>query len=442
MQWSDWAGPLASLVLALAGTVTAGPILGSSAANMHQQLDRREFAQAEKWVLYRRDHERNNEDKWNELMEYLEPSPVYNAENRPWTRDTPPKESVEELKKDCKTSCQGDPVDVFPARYADSSVDAATAKFPTICVCQKMESTEITDFFDRFNKLPQLIRESAPLVVIGNVTQLNADLIRLVFPAKLDTPNLMENVFKQGLAALYSSSIEKEFKQAMDKDTCIVREDAKDPKQAFVYAAVLYHNLWRANRAKDEFGRKDIRPYHDANLSCMYFQMRAVGRLVWKETAQLIGPNTLYPHTQYIEIHAGEKYRSKLKVESMPCARSDSRLDFKIVPEECAALRTAFTDPEEGWFEIGGRIFSKNRGLLEKGAATTVKEDAFNPGKPKCFLDHYLTPWSKKLEFKAPQSVPDFNHYADTFFRVNLRWSDKKEQTLYYSLYPASACDA
>ncbi|RKO97003.1 hypothetical protein CAUPRSCDRAFT_11305 [Caulochytrium protostelioides] len=343
MQWSDWAGPLASLVLALAGTVTAGPILGSSAANMHQQLDR---------------------------------------------RDEP----------------------------------------------QKPKS---------LNSLPNIVRETFTVAVIGN-DQLPEPKDSKVLLIRTSDIGKTQDLFIRRLATFYTSEVEKEFQQARDKDTCVPREDAKqNPKQAFIHAATLYQNLWRTKEIIDSNGVKNSRRYHLANISCMYYQMRAVGKLVWKDDEKTLpSPKSLYPYATTIELAANAEFHSKFIVNEMPCAKESGKLAFKINAVECTGLRKNFTDPNKGWFETdGGRTLSPKRGLLEKGAAQT-KDDLYNPGRPSCIFATSV-PWKKELKFEAKKkTVPNFESYETTFFVWNMVWSDNFTQTIPISLYPASACDA
>ncbi|RKP02454.1 hypothetical protein CXG81DRAFT_17898 [Caulochytrium protostelioides] len=252
MRWSEWAGPLATLVLALAGPVAAGPISTSSLTASHHQLDRRDAATG-KWALFQADHQRNTDDHWR----------------------------------------------------------------------------QVTKFRPDKTQLP-IVHRRVPFVAIrkGDEPAPNNSNV-FVFPTEpTDARYVLSDLLLRGVAALYSPDVEKEFKQALDKDTCVARQDAlTDSRKAFAYAAVLYQNLWRYNTSQSGSWKIDTKPYHDANLS----------------------------------------YNGKIV--------------FAHNPVKCKKGTGNYSDPEEGMFLTGnGKIISKDHGIIEEWAAK--KKDFFNPGRP------------------------------------------------------------
>ncbi|RKO96374.1 hypothetical protein CAUPRSCDRAFT_11935 [Caulochytrium protostelioides] len=419
MRWSEWAGPLATLVLALAGPVAAGPISTSSLTASHHQLDRRDAATG-KWALFQADHQRNTDDHWRQVTKFR-PDKTYGI----WDRDPAPKESAEELKKQCHTPCDGDPVEAFKPKFL-SSLGGDQDVFPIVCVCEKITDDKLADFFRNYSQLP-IVHRRVPFVAIrkGDEPAPNNSNV-FVFPTE---PTDASDLLLRGVAALYSPDVEKEFKQALDKDTCVARQDAlTDSRKAFAYAAVLYQNLWRYNTSQSGSWKIDTKPYHDANLSCMYFQLRAVGKLVWQDKDEhLMSPKTLYPLYANIENYAGATEKMIFELTEMPCAKDNGKIVFAHNPVKCKKGTGNYSDPEEGMFLTGnGKIISKDHGIIEEWAAK--KKDFFNPGRPT-------------------YNVPDFTKYEDTHMIYKMNWHDNKtkennEQMISLSLYPASACDA
>ncbi|RKP02125.1 hypothetical protein CXG81DRAFT_18166 [Caulochytrium protostelioides] len=255
----------------------------------------------------------------------------------------------------------------------------------------------------------------------------------LVIPTKSVTNDT--EIFLEGLG-LHFSENQQAFEEAIEKDSCVAREEARqDTKKAFMYAAALYQNKWRAPFSKMLTHADRVGPYHEANLSCMYFQLRAVGKLVYHdEPKHLPSPSTLYPFRSRVEKFAGARQPATFSVERMPCVEIGGKISIKH--SGARGADNEFSDPNKGKLTTG-------RGTIIKNG----KKDDFDPQKPTCRYAsvhgnnsrYYPHPWEKEFVFTA-NSVPEWGDYGNTYVSYEMTWKDKSKQVVNFNLYPPSAC--
>ncbi|RKO97241.1 hypothetical protein CXG81DRAFT_21379 [Caulochytrium protostelioides] len=462
MLWSSGA-----LVLALVGTAAAGPVLPSRVADEHLERARRgeEINPSRTWALFQDGHILNTEAHWKNAIKFdsFEPTPI------DWMRDPKPETKREELEKRCQEPCQGNPVDIATFIFdeekvktykQDKTVDdyikdlepRQKGPFPTLCLCEKISDDDFSKIMKTLNELPDVVRTGTPIIAIRNVETPNNDSKNKVVIVPKRMIGDTSAIFQEALAVLFTPEVKEKFEKEIAKDICVARKDAlDDTKKAFIYAAVLYQSLWRAPFMRHGIKHPNgTRAFHNANLSCMYFQLRAVGDLVYKEgTADRINRSYLYPHEETVEVHAVSEQTTVFRLTEMPCAVHGGKISIEHGLSDCKQYGRKMTDPEVGKLITGnGELLSKKGTIITPDDKN--KKNYYNPGRPKCeftthgnaFPDGREVTWAKTLKFdKSKNGVPRFDNYSSTFITWEMEWSDGAKQSIRFSLYPAAACE-